>query len=505
MAPTYSTLARRVTAFACLAGCAADFDDGGLSSAIGASTVDMAEYMLPACGAATRAWRFDGQEFRTIPMGEARGMAHYVFVKSADGDGYEDWWIDNDWLRIRFDRTWAYCVTAAGGLCADGDGQTHLWCDVQCGRDNTPATCQRRWDGDPRSPYNGLRPRSRWAATQYQSPGRPDLAAPFIKRRLALPIGGSTRFAADMEIVAVDRDTCAPCATNFDTAPGSTVRRSVLAQRLRSWRGFFDVVQLTVTAGPGTGEASFYARGLGLIGFGVGASVTVATGLVERDTRPRGGCAPYVPASACTLGGSNCAYWPPTGQHLCGRLRQYWESNGGLPVFGYPVTAAQPAVGEDGRAYPTQWFERARLEYHGENAPPYDVLLGRLGDQRFRAMHGGADFWSTPRDAGARAGCRWFPETRINVCDVADGALRTGFLAYWRGHGVEFDGRAGASEAESLALFGLPLTPVMTERLSDGRDHKVQWFERARFELHTDANGASRVLLGLLGNEMLGR
>jgi hypothetical protein len=174
-------------------------------------------------------------------------------------------------------------------------------------------------------------------------------------------------------------------------------------------------------------------------------------------------------------------------------------------VFGYPVTAAQPAVGEDGRAYPTQWFERARLEYHGENAPPYDVLLGRLGDQRFRAMHGGADFWSTPRDAGARAGCRWFPETRINVCDVADGALRTGFLAYWRGHGVEFDGRAGASEAESLALFGLPLTPVMTERLSDGRDHKVQWFERARVELHTDANGASRVLLGLLGNEMLGR
>jgi len=29
----------------------------------------------------------------------------------------------------------------------------------------------------------------------------------------------------------------------------------------------------------------------------------------------------------------------------------------------------------------------------------------------------------------------------------------------------------------------------------------VQWFERARFELHPDG----KVLLGLLGNELLGR
>jgi hypothetical protein len=35
--------------------------------------------------------------------------------------------------------------------------------------------------------------------------------------------------------------------------------------------------------------------------------------------------------------------------------------------------------GADGRMYLTQWFERARFEYHPENAAPYDVLLGRLG------------------------------------------------------------------------------------------------------------------------------
>jgi hypothetical protein len=34
----------------------------------------------------------------------------------------------------------------------------------------------------------------------------------------------------------------------------------------------------------------------------------------------------------------------------------------------------------DGKQYLTQHFERARLEYHPENAgTPYDVLLGLLG------------------------------------------------------------------------------------------------------------------------------
>jgi heat shock protein HslJ len=34
---------------------------------------------------------------------------------------------------------------------------------------------------------------------------------------------------------------------------------------------------------------------------------------------------------------------------------------------------------EDGRTYIVQWFERARFEEHPENAPPYNVLFGRLG------------------------------------------------------------------------------------------------------------------------------
>jgi hypothetical protein len=33
----------------------------------------------------------------------------------------------------------------------------------------------------------------------------------------------------------------------------------------------------------------------------------------------------------------------------------------------------------------TQYFERARFEYHPENAAPYDILLGRLGADTVRA------------------------------------------------------------------------------------------------------------------------
>ena len=166
-----------------------------------------------------------------------------------------------------------------------------------------------------------------------------------------------------------------------------------------------------------------------------------------------------------------------------GRLRSFWEGQGGLPVFGYPLG---PQHDEGGLQ--VQQFERARLELHPENAAPYDVLLGRLGADRLAAQ--GRDPAAFPR-ANAQPGCRFFPETGQNVCAP--------FLTAWRRYGLEL-GDAGVSERESLALFGLPLSSPQSETLSDGRQYTVQWFERARFEDH----GAAGVLLGLLGREAQG-
>src|SRR5438093_8656733 len=68
-----------------------------------------------------------------------------------------------------------------------------------------------------------------------------------------------------------------------------------------------------------------------------------------------------------------------------GRFAEYWRQNGGLAVFGFPLDEARSEqVG--GGTFMAQRFERNRFELHPENARPYDVLLGRLGDERLRQL-----------------------------------------------------------------------------------------------------------------------
>ncbi|MDN5272252.1 S8 family peptidase [Chloroflexus sp. MS-CIW-1] len=183
-------------------------------------------------------------------------------------------------------------------------------------------------------------------------------------------------------------------------------------------------------------------------------------------------------------------YFPETGHTLGGGFRVYWEQNGGLPIFGFPISEEFTEISSDGRPVTVQYFERHRFEWRPENAPPYNVLLSRIGDDILRRQ--GRD-WMTFEQSGPISGCRYFAETNQSVCEP--------FLSYWQRNGLEFDGRPGKSYAESLALFGLPLSTPRVEETQPGTIVIVQWFERARFELHPDG----QVLLGLLGNELLGR
>ena len=192
--------------------------------------------------------------------------------------------------------------------------------------------------------------------------------------------------------------------------------------------------------------------------------------------------------------GARC--FPETDQCIDGRFQTYWEQNGGLAVFGFPITPARDERNRDtGQVYLTQWFERNRFEYHPENRAPYDVLLGRLGDDRLRQL--GRNWQAAAREPGARAGCLWFAETGRNVCDQTSGA---GFMSYWRTHGLR-DARLDP-QGRSLALLGLPLTGAATELNSSGDRVLTQWFERGRLEWHPNNPSEYRVLLGLLGNEL---
>jgi Tol biopolymer transport system component len=184
--------------------------------------------------------------------------------------------------------------------------------------------------------------------------------------------------------------------------------------------------------------------------------------------------------------GERC--FPETGLCVSGRLLQYWEQNGGLPVFGLPITPQREETIGDWTGQ-VQWFERNRLELHPENAPPYDVLLGRLGAE-FVADSGGIPPRQEPREI-----CQYFDQTGFNVCGS--------FLAYWSASGLDL-GEPGISTAESLALFGLPLTGEFEATLADGTTRIVQWFERARFELHPENDPPYDVLLTRLGAEVVG-
>ena len=91
--------------------------------------------------------------------------------------------------------------------------------------------------------------------------------------------------------------------------------------------------------------------------------------------------------------------FPETGQCIGGRIRQFWEQNGGLPVFGFPTTN-QHEEQIEGKPFQVQWFERNRLELHPENARPYDVLLGRLGVDRL--VQQGRDWFTFPKVCQSR-------------------------------------------------------------------------------------------------------
>ena len=85
------------------------------------------------------------------------------------------------------------------------------------------------------------------------------------------------------------------------------------------------------------------------------------------------------------------ACFAETGHCIGGRFAQYWQQNGGLPVFGYPLT---DELTEQGCT--VQYFE-----LHTENAAPYDVLLGLLGEEVLQQQ--GIDWHARRQRAAVRA------------------------------------------------------------------------------------------------------
>ncbi len=76
-------------------------------------------------------------------------------------------------------------------------------------------------------------------------------------------------------------------------------------------------------------------------------------------------------------------FFPQSGHTLGGAFGWFWQTRGGLPVFGYPISEEFYEYDpESGQERLVQYFERARFVYHPENTgTASEVMLSPLGRQ----------------------------------------------------------------------------------------------------------------------------
>ncbi len=180
---------------------------------------------------------------------------------------------------------------------------------------------------------------------------------------------------------------------------------------------------------------------------------------------------PSDPQDPPTVSDPDLRYFPETKHSTVGAFRQFWTANGGLAVFGYPLTEAFEETDPNGVKRQVQYFERAKLEANPQD--PKQVALARLGAE----MTNGRNFPMVPP----------FDSTDQRAYFAQTGHSLSGwFLTYWRDHG-------------GVNVFGFPISEEVTE---NGR--LVQYFERARFEVVPDSSDpSSGVALGQIGREAL--
>lgn len=164
-------------------------------------------------------------------------------------------------------------------------------------------------------------------------------------------------------------------------------------------------------------------------------------------------------------------YFPETGHTLRGAFRAFWESNGALANFGFPIT--EEYSGPNGRT--TQYFERARFELN-EVGGRAVVELGLLGVE----VTGGRIFPKVPPIENT-ADRRYIPETQH--------IIQYGFKEIWETRG-------------DVRIFGFPISEEIDEVLEDGEWRTVQYFERARFEYWPNFPPGQRVLISNLGRRL---
>lgn len=155
-------------------------------------------------------------------------------------------------------------------------------------------------------------------------------------------------------------------------------------------------------------------------------------------------------------------YFSETGFRVSGRFLTYFETYGGLEIFGYPIS--RPFISRDGIL--VQYFQKARIEWHPDNPDPYKVQLGLLGEELG---------YRKPKSGPVRS-----VSLRRVYFEETDHAVAYMFLDYFRDHG-------------GIDVFGYPITDMYLE---DRR--VVQYFQRLKLIWNVGARGP-KMTVGDLG------
>lgn len=187
-------------------------------------------------------------------------------------------------------------------------------------------------------------------------------------------------------------------------------------------------------------------------------------------------------------------YFAQTGHNVGGSFLDYYETHGGLVVFGLPLTEVLQEAGVQ-----VQYFERVRLERPVDQ--PTHVSIAPLGALLTHERHDEPSFrFHPPAQTTTITHAATLPlPADLHLTDTVY-FTRTGHhmryqhYRYWQQHGGE-------------AVFGLPISePLIEQNRQTGRSYMVQYFERTRFEYHLGRpDEAYHIQHGLLGREYLVR
>ena len=167
----------------------------------------------------------------------------------------------------------------------------------------------------------------------------------------------------------------------------------------------------------------------------------------------------YKPSDPAQPGNTDVfTFFPETKHNLGHGFRDFWQANGGLAQFGFPITEEFVENGVS-----VQYFERARFEYRDGS-----VTLARLGAE----LTSGTFYRPIP----------FFASTDNDVFfGVTGHSVEGPFLTFWRDNGRD-------------VLLGYPLSESFKD---DGSEY--QWFERARIEWHPYLPQGQQIVLGNIG------